>query len=298
MKRTTFLFLILGLSAWGQKVDYLTQVQNRPGYDFPVTTVVSASTIAAPTGPSFIVTGTTTITKITGGWVGRTISLIFTDASPGGVATGGSGAGRIGKTQAVSQNQVLTLIFDGTYWYPEGGEGGIGELNITLDSATVGTENTLNFVTGNGILLTGSNPTDKVNMQVEIDTAVVLQKTAVFTKSISLFDPVAGDSGRIQFAFGSAATITRVYCSTKTATSTVTMNLDERAEATPDTSGTNVLSADLVCDTGTRTSCASGCDVNTITNGSIAANAPVALTIASVANAPTDVRVHVDYTIQ
>jgi hypothetical protein len=125
-----------------------------------------------------------------------------------------------------------------------------------------------------------------------------LGATTVFAKSIGLFDPVAGDSGRIQFSFGQAVTILRVYCSTKTATSTVTLNLDERAEATPDTAGTNVLSADLVADTGTRTSCASGCDVNTITNAGIAANAPVALTIASVANAPTDLRCHVNYQFQ
>jgi hypothetical protein len=122
-------------------------------------------------------------------------------------------------------------------------------------------------------------------------------KFKTYIKSISLFDPVAGDSGRIQMMFPVAVTITRIACATKTATSTVNLNLDERAAATPDTAGTDVLSAALVADTGQQTSCASGCDVDTITNASIAARVPLALTIASVANAPTDLRCHVEYTV-
>jgi hypothetical protein len=117
------------------------------------------------------------------------------------------------------------------------------------------------------------------------------------TKSIWIDTPVVADSGRIQFMFPQAFTITRVACSTKLATSTVSINLDERAAATPDTAGTDVLSAVLVCDTNQQTSCASGCDVNTITNSGIATRVPVALTISAIANAPTDVRVYVEGTI-
>jgi hypothetical protein len=115
------------------------------------------------------------------------------------------------------------------------------------------------------------------------------------TKSIWIDTPVVADSGRIQFMFPVAVTITRVACSTKLATSTVDLNMEERAAATPDTAGTDVLSAELVCDTNQQTSCASGCDVNTITNGGIAARVPVAITPSAIANAPTDLRIFIEY---
>jgi hypothetical protein len=114
-------------------------------------------------------------------------------------------------------------------------------------------------------------------------------------KSIWIDTPVVADSGRIQFMFPVAVTITRVACSTKLATSTVDLNMEERAAATPDTAGTDVLSAELVCDTNQQTSCASGCDVNTITNGGIAARVPVAITPSAIANAPTDLRIFIEY---
>lgn len=123
----------------------------------------------------------------------------------------------------------------------------------------------------------------------------VMDKAIKFTKSFTILVPTAADTNLVQMAFAQAVTIVRFYCSTDIGTAT--MNADERAEATPNTAGTNVLSADIVCDNGTRTSCASGCDVNTISNGTIAANVPLNFQVTSVASAPQVVRVHVDYTI-
>ena len=123
----------------------------------------------------------------------------------------------------------------------------------------------------------------------------VMDKAIKFTKSFTILVPTAADTNLVQMAFGQAITIVRFYCSTDTGTATI--NADERAEATPNTAGTNVLSADIVCDSGTRTSCASGCDVNTITNGTIAANVPLNFQVVSVATAPQVMRVHLDYTI-
>lgn len=114
-------------------------------------------------------------------------------------------------------------------------------------------------------------------------------------KCFVLFDPVTGDSGRQQFELPYAATVTRVYGSVKAATS-VTINLDKRAEATPDTTGTNVLSAGLVLDTNGQTSCSASCDVNTITSASISSRAPVALTISAVTGTPDTARLCVEYT--
>lgn len=123
----------------------------------------------------------------------------------------------------------------------------------------------------------------------------VLDKSLQETKSFTILVPTAADTFLVKMAFAQAITIVRFYCSTDTGTAT--MNAEERAEATPNTAGTDVLSADIVCDSGTRTSCASGCDVNTISNGTIAAHAPLAFEIVSVASAPQVVNVHIDYTI-
>lgn len=108
-------------------------------------------------------------------------------------------------------------------------------------------------------------------------------------KSITIFDPVTGDSGRIQFEFPAAVTITSITCSVKAATS-ATINLDERSQATPDTSGTAVLTSDLACDTDSATS-------TTFSNASIAANVPVALTISAVSGTPDTLRVHISYSV-
>jgi hypothetical protein len=153
-------------------------IANNKGIDDVIGSVASGATVAAPLNPTFEVTGTTTITKITGGWVGREIGLIFTNAAPGGVATGGSGAGRIAKTQTVTQNQVLPLVFDGTYWYPSGGGagGGGGALSVQIDGGLVGTRDTLNLVPGAGITLTGSDTGTKINVQPSVDTATIPTK--------------------------------------------------------------------------------------------------------------------------
>jgi hypothetical protein len=128
-------------------------------------------------------------------------------------------------------------------------------------------------------------------------TTALAAKFKTFIKSLTLLDPVAGDSGRVQLMFPTAVTITRVTCNTLTATSTATVNFEERGETTPGTTGTAVLSADLVADTNMQTSCASGCDVNTITNAGIAARVPLAFTISAVANAPAEVTCHIDGTV-
>ncbi len=108
-------------------------------------------------------------------------------------------------------------------------------------------------------------------------------------KSMTVFDPVTGDSGRVQVMFPYAVTITSVSCSVKAATS-ATINLDERAFATPDTSGTAVLTSNLACDTDGATS-------TTFSNASIAANVPVALLITAVSGTPDTLRIYFTYTI-
>jgi hypothetical protein len=129
-------------------------------------------------------------------------------------------------------------------------------------------------------------------------TGVINADVELYTDrgTFSLPDPVTGDSGDYSFNVAIGAVITRVRCYTAGGgTETATININRRAEATPNTTGTDALSAGLVCDNTTQDTCASGCDVNTITSGTIAAGEWVNLEIDAVANTPTHLTVTVEY---
>jgi hypothetical protein len=157
-------------------------------------------------------------------------TYLVTDSSNGGCATGGGSL----KTWCRSNGTTYDPVGDGN-------SGGTPDLNsATGDVSTSQIEN-------------GAVTPTKASAALKTET-----------KSFNLFDPATGDSGKMQLQLPNASTITRIGCSVNAATS-ATININKRAEATPDTSGTDVLSAGLVCDTNAQTSCASGCDVSTIT---------------------------------
>ena len=108
-------------------------------------------------------------------------------------------------------------------------------------------------------------------------------------KSATIDAPTTGDTNKVQWSFGQAITITRVVCSVGAATS-VTIQLDERAEATPNTAGTDVMSAALVCDVTSEAT-------TSFANATIAARVPLNLQITAVSGTPGSVRIHVEYTI-
>lgn len=140
--------------------------------------------------------------------------------------------------------------------------------------------------TGTAASITG-NLTGDVTSTGMATTLAAKHKTR--TQSITVFDPVTGDSGRVQFMFPYAVTVTSISCSVKAATS-ATINLDERAFATPDTAGTAVLTTALACDTDGATS-------TTFSNAGLAADVPIALLITAVSGTPDTVRVFVKYTV-
>lgn len=105
-------------------------------------------------------------------------------------------------------------------------------------------------------------------------------------KEASLTNPVTGHSGVIQFAFPYDVTITRIWCSTDTGT--VTIQFDERAEATPNTAGTTVMTSSLVCDNDTQAT-------TTFTNAGIAARVPMNMAVSAVSGSPTIARFFVEY---
>ena len=108
------------------------------------------------------------------------------------------------------------------------------------------------------------------------------------TISWAISDPATADSGNLQWLAAKGVTITQVDCSTDVGT--VTIQLDERTKTTPNTSGTDVLTAPLVCDSDNETT-------TSFTNAVIADAALLSLDIDAVASSPTQVRIHVEYTI-
>jgi hypothetical protein len=107
---------------------------------------------------------------------------------------------------------------------------------------------------------------------------------------VTIDAPTTADTNKVQWYLPSASTITRVVCSVGAATS-VTIQLDERAEATPNTAGTNVMTASLVCDT------TNGGITTSFTNATIAARVPLNLQVTAVSGTPGSMRVHIEYTI-
>ena len=106
---------------------------------------------------------------------------------------------------------------------------------------------------------------------------------------VTLDTPTTADTNKVQWYLPSAGTITRVACSVGAATS-VTIQLDKRAEATPNTAGTDAMTAALACTTtsGTTTSFASA---------AVAARIPLNLQITAVSGTPGSLRVHVEGTV-
>jgi hypothetical protein len=88
-------------------------VHDNLGVDNVILSMASATTIALFSNPIVNISGTTTITTITGGWTGRRVHLFKTDA--GSVTVGGGG--NIPGSHTLSQNGSLDLTFDGTNWY-------------------------------------------------------------------------------------------------------------------------------------------------------------------------------------
>lgn len=130
---------------------------------------------------------------------------------------------------------------------------------------------------GRSLTLTAASP-DTLDADAELYTEI---------DSIVLLDPTTSETNEIQHKFATAITITRVSCSTDTGT--VTIQFDERAEGTPNTSGTDVMTSSLVCDNDSQAT-------TSFTNAGIAADAPINLQITATASSPNTVRIHIDYT--
>lgn len=83
-----------------------------------VPTIASAATVALPTvfSPTIILSGTTNVTRLTGGWNGMTLRVICTDGLS--LQSGGANPGDFAATTAVPANGMVTItrLSDGK-WY-------------------------------------------------------------------------------------------------------------------------------------------------------------------------------------
>lgn len=104
--------------------------------------------------------------------------------------------------------------------------------------------------------------------------------------SLDLEVPATTDSGNFQFEPKNVINIKRIACSVDSGT--VSINLNIRTEASPNTSGTNVLSTPLTCTptTGVTT---------TFLNPVVPVTSPVAMIITATSGSPGVVRLFVDY---
>jgi len=167
----------------------------------------------------------------------------------------------------------LDIIDDGTV---DGGTGG------DIGDGTIDGEDINANYAGAYLTETAASP-DTLGVDDE-----VVRRTFTFIVEA----PTTAEDGDIQHMLDVGCTIDRVQCSVAAATS-VTININERAIGTPNSTGDDALSSGLVCDVGSQSSCASGCDVDTIQNQPIDATDPIALEIDSVIGSPGWLRVHV-----
>ena len=122
MRNNGFIFTNNYIDGTGDPIVGSLTVANRalkiqPNYwsDTAIPTYASGATVNLKAHETIaIITGTVTITTLgLETWVGREATLIFTGTAHDGVGTGGN----IARTQAVVQNQAITLRSDGTTWY-------------------------------------------------------------------------------------------------------------------------------------------------------------------------------------
>jgi len=107
------------------------------------------------------------------------------------------------------------------------------------------------------------------------------------TKDLYLDDPTAADAGKDPGDIPSRRDHYAVWCSTTPGRRR--FQFDERAEATPNTGGTDVLTAPLICDSNTEATAAFATPDRV--------RVPVNLDVDSVASTPTKLRIHIEFTL-
>jgi hypothetical protein len=133
-----------------------------------------------------------------------------------------------------------------------------------------------------------TNLTAGRSLSMSADSVIADAELYTDMKSFVLEDPATADDALVQLKFATNITITRISCSTDTGS--VEVQFDERAEATPNTGGTDIMTSTLTCDTNSEATAA-------FDNAGIAADAIMNLDVDSLPEgAPNVARFHIDFT--
>lgn len=210
-------------------------------------------------------------------------------------ATGGVDKGILCEGSTNDGNETIITVRDPTagrtILFPDaGGDVVLDSSTDTLTNKTIDTaNNTITIVEADisdlgSYFDTAGRSLTAAGTTIDADSELYTR-----TKSATILEPSdTGMDGLVQMVFPSAVTLTRVWCSTDVGT--VTIQFDERAEATPNSAGTDVMTSALVCDTDTQATTA-------FDNAGIASRVPMSMDIDAVATAPKILRVHVEYTL-
>ena len=151
--------------------------------------------------------------------------------------------------------------------------GAVNATSLTLGTALDISADT-NLAAGRSLTMSD----DTVNADAELYTSMA---------SINVRNATITRNPASQIKFATAVTITRISCSSNNGITTI--QFDERAEATPYTSGSDVMTAALECGTVTAST-------TSFANAGIAADAPLSLDLDAVTgNATTSVSIFIDY---
>ena len=160
--------------------------------------------------------------------------------------------------------------------------GGVGVQTFRADGAQAGLRGDVIEVGGRSTSLAQDASANTVTISADAETYTG-------TWSITLRNPSTTDDAVYQLALPLASTITRVSCATSSPGTSITVQLDERAESVPNAAGTDVLSSPLVCDSDTEATTA-------FDNAEIAATGLVGLDVDAASGTPDALRVHIAYT--
>src|SRR3990167_8184883 len=218
-------------------------------------------------------------------------STILTTNAAGTVGQGGSGAATLtgllqgngtsaftAITDSITAGQTLRVTGASTYAW--------GALDLADTDAITGDIPDGNLSANVSLLGQTISGGEMVNETVTSTQLAAGNKT--INRAINIFDPTTGDTNKVQIYWPAAVTLTRVVCSVDTGT--VTIQFDERAEATPNTAGTDSLTSALVCDTDSQVT-------TSFSDAGIAVDVPHNLQITGASGTPTIVRIHVKATI-
>jgi len=208
--------------------------------------------------------------NVTGNCSGSSGSCTGNAATATALATDGTDCNAGYAARGIDASGNAELCFDVCTQAEHDAEDECSEISGCLTTIDI-SENT-NLTGGKYLTLTG-------------DDLLLDEKIATVGHHITLEDPSTSDTAIVRLAWAYDVSVTKVSCSTDMGTATI--QFDERGETTPNTSGTDILRAALVCDTDSQMTL-------DFSNTGIAAFSTASMDVDAVSDpAPNQVIIHV-----